>query len=65
LFYEPHPFRAIEEQVEEELKTVNTMIIQNKETPVEEKAVMMRDFVLDSMGKFKKKVHFSLLRMKR
>jgi hypothetical protein len=65
LFYEPHPFRAVEAQIEEELKQVNVAIMQGRDRTVEEKCVAMRDFVLDSMGKFRRKVLMILCRTRR
>jgi hypothetical protein len=57
LFYEPHPFRAIEQQIDEQLKSVNVLLIQGRDQTIEEKYAIMRDFLMDSMGKFKKKVY--------
>lgn len=62
LNYEPAPFKSIEENIMEEMKSINRTIIQEEGIDLEIKNKMMRDFIIMTMEKLKKKVCFSLLR---
>lgn len=65
LSYEPRPFRAMEELIDREMRSVNKSLIQNDELTFEQKSRCMRDFVLKAMDFYKKKVGLDLFRMRR
>ena len=62
LNYEPAPFKSLEENILDEMKTLNRTIIQEEGIDVELKNKMMRDFIVTTMEKLRKKVRVALLR---
>ncbi len=63
LSYEPYPFVAIEEKIMEQMKSINKTIIQNTHIMPGDKNIMMRDFIMNTIDKFKKKVLIQLDRI--
>ncbi len=63
LSYEPYPFVATEEKIMEQMKSINKTIIQNTHIMPEDKNMMMRDFIVNTIDKFKKKVLIQLDRI--
>ncbi len=63
LSYEPYPFVATEEKIMEQMKSINKTIIQNTHIMPEDKNIMMRDFIVNTIDKFKKKVLIQLDRI--
>jgi hypothetical protein len=56
LNYEPAPFKVIEESIMEDMRNINKSIIQNDSIEIEIKHKMMRDFIVLSMERYKRKV---------
>jgi hypothetical protein len=60
--YEPVPFTHIEDELLEEMKNINKSILQETNIDVTIKSKLMRDFILQVIEKFKKKVKLTLFR---
>ena len=61
--YEPITITCITNDLEEQLKNVNKSLIQREDIDAKEKSKMMRDFLMEWMNRFKKKVTDCLFRI--
>lgn len=64
LSYEPLQIQCITADIDSKLREVNKTIIQKEEISIKDKEILMRDFLLEAIDKFKKRVHFIRFRMK-
>lgn len=56
LEYQPLNILCITENLEDQIKTMNRMLIQNEEMSLKDKSKALRDFLIEWMNRFKKKV---------
>lgn len=63
MYYEPHPFSEIEKYINYDLRSLTKEIISNHDKPLDAKCTQIKEFVVEVMGKFKKKVSIMLFRI--